>query len=81
MISGEQLRAARSLLRWDQSMLAEAADVSVETIKRLEKIKGPLLTATGTTLHAITSALATRGIEFLNDERGEGVVKLKGEQP
>jgi transcriptional regulator with XRE-family HTH domain len=81
MISGEQLRAARSLLRWDQSTLAVAADVSVETIKRLEKVKGPLFTATGTTLHAITNALAARGIEFVNDVRGEGVVKLKGDQP
>ena len=36
MISGVQIRAARALLGWDQARLAEAAGVSVITIKRLE---------------------------------------------
>jgi hypothetical protein len=33
MLSSEQLRAARALLRWEQTRLAEQATVSVETVK------------------------------------------------
>lgn len=70
MLSAEQVRAARALVRWDQSRLASEAGVSVETIKRLEKMDGPLLAATGTTLRAIESALTSAGVEFSN---GTGV--------
>lgn len=70
MLSSEQIRAARALLRWDQSHLAKSSEVSVETIKRLEKMDGPLLSATGTTLSKIQSALEAAGIEFFN---GTGV--------
>ncbi|WP_432347922.1 transcriptional regulator [Shinella yambaruensis] len=65
MITGAQVRGARGILKLDQRALAEKASVSVETIKRLEKIDGPLLTATGTTLHAIQTALESVGIEFI----------------
>lgn len=67
MISSEQIRAARALIRWDQAELAKHANVSVETIKRLEKLKGPLLTATGKTLQAIQTALESAGIAFLDN--------------
>lgn len=70
MLSSEQIRAARALLRMDQKTLANLSDVSVETIKRLEKMNGPLLSATGTTLNAIQTALESHGIEFFN---GTGV--------
>ncbi len=77
MITGAQVRAARATIKWDQKQLAEAGDVSVETIKRLEKIDGPLLSATGNTVSKIQSALESAGIEFVNSDRGEGVVKLR----
>jgi transcriptional regulator with XRE-family HTH domain len=41
-LTGEQIRAARAILRLDQISLAERAGVSVETIKRLEKFDGSL---------------------------------------
>lgn len=75
MITGAQLRGARGILKLDQKSLAEEAGVSVETIKRLEKIDGPLLTATGTTLYAIQTALESAGIEFI-----EGGVRLRNGQ-
>ena len=37
MISIEQIRAARGLLGWSQTHLAEAAGRSLPTIKRLER--------------------------------------------
>jgi len=36
MITSAQLKAARALLGWDQRHLAEAADVSLPTIQRME---------------------------------------------
>ena len=40
--TGEQIRAARAILRMEQTTLAAKAGVSVETVKRLEKFDGPL---------------------------------------
>jgi transcriptional regulator with XRE-family HTH domain len=68
MLRAEQIRAARAMLRWDQSTLAEAAKVSVESIKRLERLDGPVLTGRAATIHAIEKALTDAGIEFTNGE-------------
>lgn len=67
MISA-QLRAARAMLSWSQSELAERAELSVETIKRLESMKGTLDATKVSTLSAITSAFAQAGIEFINGD-------------
>ena len=48
MLTGEQIRAARAILRMDQITLAQEAGISVETVKRLEKFDGPLDAKTGT---------------------------------
>jgi transcriptional regulator with XRE-family HTH domain len=80
MLTSEQLRAARALKRFDQKELAVLAGVSVETIKRLEKTDGPLLSATGTTLAAIRAALEAAGVIFIASN-GEGAgVRLRKEQ-
>jgi transcriptional regulator with XRE-family HTH domain len=63
-----QLRAARGLLDWNQSDLAQNAGLSVETIKRLERIKGPLEATTVETLEAIIKAFAKAGLEFTNGD-------------
>ena len=67
MLTSEQIRAARALLRWDQKQLAKAANVSVQTIKRLETIRGKVSAYTGT-LDAIQKALENAGVEFLNGD-------------
>lgn len=76
MISSEQIRAARALLRWDQKDLAEASKVSLPSIKRLEAQRGPLA-AQERTIEAIRSALGGAGVLFLEDgeavEGGAGV--------
>ena len=77
MLSAEQIRAARALLRWDQSHLSERSGVSVETIKRLEKMDGPLTSTRVSTLTAIQRALESAGVIFVA-ENGEGSgVRLK----
>jgi len=42
VITSEQIRAARALLRWEQRDLAEASKVSLASVKRLETIHGQL---------------------------------------
>lgn len=69
-ISSEQVRAARALIRWEQKDLADASDVSLPTIKRLEVQPGSLA-AQGRTVDAIRRALETAGVIFV-DENGEG---------
>ena len=67
MLTSEQIRAARALKRMDQSSLAEKAGISVETVKRLEKLEGPLISANGKTVAAIQAALEAAGVEFIEN--------------
>lgn len=67
MTSG-QLRAARALLDWSQSTLAEKAGLSVETIKRLERMKGSLDATKVSTLDSIEKAFDKAGVEFTNHD-------------
>jgi transcriptional regulator with XRE-family HTH domain len=63
-LTAEQIRAARAILRMDQTALATKAGVSVETIKRLEASNGKLSAQYGTLLN-IMNALRFEGIEFI----------------
>jgi transcriptional regulator with XRE-family HTH domain len=66
ILTGEQLRAARAMVRLEQSDLAAKAGVSVETIKRLERTIGPV-SANVATMEAVTLALEAAGAEFTNN--------------
>jgi transcriptional regulator with XRE-family HTH domain len=62
MISIEQIRAARSWLGISQQELAEAAELEVKTIQRIENgFEG----ATERTLRKLRKAFEARGIDFL----------------
>ena len=63
------------MLRMDQSTLAEAAGISVETVKRLEAQDGPIKTGRAATIAAIEKAFSAQGIEFTNG--GEPGLKLR----
>lgn len=67
MITSEQIRAGRALLRWEQKDLAKAAGISLETVKRLERTPGPV-SAYAATVEAITKAMAAVGVEFINGD-------------
>ena len=77
MMSSEQLRAARALIRWDQADLAKAAGVSTETIKRLERMDGPLGSTRVNTIEAMRRALEAAGVEFIAENGGGPGVRLK----
>ncbi len=67
LITPDQIRAARALLRMDQEELARRANVSVVTVRRLEAPDG-LSKITLSTVGAIQQALEAAGAEFV--ERG-----------
>lgn len=63
-LTGEQLRAARAILQIDQITAASICNVSVETIKRLEKMTGGLRAQSDTTRKLIVG-FERLGIEFI----------------
>ena len=71
MLHSEQLRAACALLCWEQSTVAAHAHVSVETVKRLERLDGPIVAVKVATIEAIRRALEAAGIEFIDPEEGK----------
>ncbi len=77
MITSDQVRAARAYLKWKQSDLATRSGLSEETIKRIEKLGGPLISVNVSTIHAIVGAFTSAGIEFINTSDREGVVRQR----
>lgn len=73
-ITPEQSRAARGLLDWSQTQLGSASHLSESTIRDFEK--GRRVPSINN-LTAIRTALESAGVEFINDERGDGVVRLR----
>ncbi len=70
MLTSEQVRAARALLRWEQKDLSSASMVSLPSIQRLETKPGPLA-AQPRTVAAIRAALEAAGVIFV-ESNGEG---------
>ena len=65
LITPDQIRAARALLRMDQDELARRANVSVVTVRRLEAPDG-LLKGCAQHVHEIQRALEAAGAEFVD---------------
>ncbi len=73
MITSDQIRAARALLRWSGKDLAEKTGLGFSTLMRLEVLEG-VPTAQAKTLETIQKAFEKAGIEFLGSpEEGAGV--------
>ncbi len=66
LITPEQIRAARALLRLDQEELARRAHVSVVTVRRLEGSEGAASVAPGT-VDEIRRTLESAGAEFIDN--------------
>ena len=75
MLSSDQIRGARAILRLSQADLAKAASVSLETIKRLEAMQGELKVRLDT-LTRIKDALEKAGVEFIPENGGGAGVRL-----
>lgn len=73
MITSDQIRAARALLRWSGKDLAEKTGLGFSTLMRLEVLEG-VPSAQAKTLEAIQKAFENAGIEFIGTpEDGAGV--------
>lgn len=71
MISAAQLRAARALLGIDQRTLAEAAQLSLPTIQRMEASSG-VIRGNVDSLVKLINALETAGIELIGENAVSG---------
>lgn len=67
--SGSQVRAARALLGWSQSELANFAGISVPTLGRLEAKHGTIGGRIDTAMKLV-SALKSAGIVFVSEDQG-----------
>ena len=73
MITSDQIRAARALLRWSGKDLAEKTGLGFSTLMRLEVLEG-VPSAQAKTLETIQKAFENAGIEFIGTpEDGPGV--------
>lgn len=75
MITAEQIKAARALLRLEQEELARRAGVSVSTIRRAEAAYGEGLVAEQT-VELVRNVLEEAGVEFIPD----GVIRKRPEK-
>jgi transcriptional regulator with XRE-family HTH domain len=72
LLIARQIKAARSLLGWEQYDLATRSGVAISTIRRLEGFKDARLGAHVETITKIRQAFEAAGIEFLGSP-GPGV--------
>jgi ribosome-binding protein aMBF1 (putative translation factor) len=70
----EQSRAARGWLDWGQQQLADAARVSLSTVRDFEKGRRVPI---ANNLTAMKAALEARGIVFVDDEETCGIAHAK----
>ena len=76
LITSEQIRAARALLRISVIQLAKLSEIGEATIKRIEAGNG-LPSANIKTLDSLTKALEKAGIEFIGSPDDRPGVRLK----
>ncbi len=70
-----QIRAARALLGWSQSELAQRAGVGLATLQRLEQSQS-ILKGNYATILKIQSVLEQAGISFIDDGPNDIGVRL-----
>ena len=72
MLTSDQIRAARALLRWSARQLAEKAGVHTTTVQRMGAGDGAVA-GTVQTLAKVQRALEDAGVEFTARNGGPGV--------
>ena len=80
MLKTEQIRAARALLGWNQQRLAQEANVSIATVRRIEGRSG-MVQGFVSTLFSIQTALENAGVRFLDDDVDGGIGVRRTRKP
>ena len=75
-LTGAQIRAARSLVRWRAEDLARHSAVGVATIRRAELAEEETSMTMANDL-AVRRALESAGVEFIDENGGGPGVRLK----
>jgi transcriptional regulator with XRE-family HTH domain len=65
IITGEQIKGARAMLRLDQKQFAALTHITVGAVKRIERTRGPITLAAGM-LEAVRAALEAAGLEMID---------------
>ena len=73
-ITPNQCKAARNLLEWKQTDLAEKSAIGITTITEFER---GLRELAPRTMKELKRTFEEAGIEFINDDQKIGAVKLK----
>ncbi len=76
MITSDQIRAARALLRWSGKDLAERTGLGFSTLMRLEVLEG-VPSAQAKTLETIQKDFEGAGIEFIGTPKDGAGVRWK----
>jgi len=76
LIIGEQIRAARAMLKWTADDLAKKSDIGVATIRRLEVMNG-IPSGQTRILESIQKTLEQGGVEFIGTPDHQPGVRLK----
>jgi transcriptional regulator with XRE-family HTH domain len=76
LITGDQIRAARALLKWSAADLAEASDIGIATVRRLEVMEG-VPSGQVRVLTALKEALEKGGVVFTGTPDHQPGVHLK----
>jgi transcriptional regulator with XRE-family HTH domain len=66
LVIARQIKAARSLLRWEQTDLAVKAGLAISTVRRLEGLDGAI-SAHFETVRKIRTAFERAGVVFLGN--------------
>ena len=80
MITAEQIRAARALLRWSGQDLAERSGIGFRTIQRFESESG-IPASRSKNLEAIRRSFEAAGVVFIDQNGGGPGVRLKEPLP
>lgn len=76
-ITSEQIRAAKAIIRWSGEDLAQAAGVSLSSIRRIEAASGIPKYQNMRILLAIKTALEAAGVDFIGSPDDRPGVRLK----
>ncbi len=76
MITSDQIRAARSFLRWTGKELAEKSGVGFSTLMRLEAEDG-VPNAQAKTLESLRKAFEDAGVEFIGSPDSQAGVRWR----
>ena len=76
MITSDQIRAARALLRWSGKDLAEKSGIGFSTLMKMESDPG-VPNSNFKTFNALKKAFEEAGVEFIGTPEGGAGVKWR----